>query len=477
MKEEVKETTNINFDLIRGWISEHLKTPNDIVHSEGRKVIVNTEIGLKEFTIPKLSEDNKEEWKQVWFDVYEACLDALQLKVNRIYVVGRKEGYIVQSSPNEVRVGVSIIKISDDHNSVAYARALEKIIYGYNKIKEEEARLAATSPINVNHSTIKIDNPNKTRANMYKVGVDITATKKEEKPIIPEIKPTIQPKNIVKTVKAEMPQPENIVKSVRTEMPQPESIVKSAKIEMSQPENTVKSVRMEMPQPTLEKPKEVIKTKEKNQVVIQKIPGNLSLDKIECETYRDQPLVIVTCMSVKNGDGIFRDNIEMLRNNIPNVEIGSFISGKSTNSDQAIKETTRMLKLLDECNVSKLVIYEINNDYITRHLKKKECIEDIVEAADGICDALADANYYPILCMDFDTYENIKTVIPEYQEKYPIIRCVTPKQKDMVTAQDDILYMNPSSDSDALMVSDTNMQTNLKNIPNKIMKESYSQIA
>jgi len=59
MKEEVNEMTNVNFDLIRGWISEHLKMPNDIVHSHGRNVIVNTEIGLKEITIPKLTEENK----------------------------------------------------------------------------------------------------------------------------------------------------------------------------------------------------------------------------------------------------------------------------------------------------------------------------------------------------------------------------------------------------------------------------------
>lgn len=468
MKEEVNEMTNLNFDLIRGWISEHLKMPNDIVHSQGRNVIVNTEIGLKEFTVPKLTEENKEEWKKVWFDVFEACLDALQSKVNRIYVTGRREGYIVQVSPNEVRVGVTIIKISDDHNSVAYARALEKIISTYNKIKEEEAKLTRFSPINVNHSTIKIDNPNKTVTNMYRIN---TAPKREEKSIIPDAPKEERPVVPVTPIKEETP-----------------AVIVPKMTPTPVPQDTVKSVRMEMPKPlptkevetrprVIEKPKEKTDDSPKHQVIIQKIPGNLSLDKTECENYREQSLVIVTCMSVKNGDGVFRDNIEMLRNNIPNIEIGSFISGKSTNPDQAIKEATRMLKLLDECKVSKVVIYEINNDYITTHLKKKECIESIIEAADGICDSLVDANYYPILCMDFDTYENIKTIIPDYQEKYPIIRCITPKQKDMVSSKDDILYMNPSSDSDALMVSDFDMKTNLNNIPNNMMKESYSQLA
>ena len=189
MKETVNDMpsnmTKIDFDLIRGWISEHLKTPNEIVHSEGRNVIVSTELGLKEFTIPRLSEDNKVAWKKSWLDVYDACLDALQLKVNRIYLAGKKEGYIIQTSPNEVRVGLTIIKIADDHNSVAYARALEKIISTYKKIKEEEAKRINSSPISVNRSTINIGASDKAVANMYKVGNDISTVK--EKVVTPKV--------------------------------------------------------------------------------------------------------------------------------------------------------------------------------------------------------------------------------------------------------------------------------------------------
>ncbi len=448
MKEEKKampsNMTNINFDLIRGWISEHLKTPNDIVRSEGRNVLVNIEGGLKKITIPKLTENNKDDWKNSWLDVYEACLNALQLKVNRIYIAGKKEGYIIQTSPNEVRVGVSIIKISDDHNSVAYARALEKIIQTYNKLKEEEARRVTASPINVNHSTIKIDNPNKPAVNMYTIKTD--TIQRPAKPT--ETKPLTQAKlNASATVT------------------KPNSNVD---------ENRVKTVRMTMPRP-IEKPKETAEeSSSSHQVIIQKVPGNVALDKADCEAYRDQPLVIVTCMSVKNGDGVFRDNIEMLRDNIPSIEVGSFISGKSTNIDQATKESTRILRLLADCKVSKLVIYEINNDYISNHLRKKENIISIINATNKICEDLISENYYPILCMDFDTYENIKKTVQEFKEKYPIIKCVTPKQKDMVSNKDNILYMNPSSDSDAVMVSDKNMQTDLKAIPNTAVRESLN---
>ncbi len=445
MKETVNDMpsnmTKIDFDLIRGWISEHLKTPNEIVHSEGRNVIVSTELGLKEFTIPRLSEDNKVAWKKSWLDVYDACLDALQLKVNRIYLAGKKEGYIIQTSPNEVRVGLTIIKIADDHNSVAYARALEKIISTYKKIKEEEAKRINSSPISVNRSTINIGASDKAVANMYKVGNDISTVK--EKVVTPKV-----------------------------ELPKQETILKTP---LKHEEDRVSTVRMAMPKPIVEERKPKEENSDKRQVIIQKIPDNVSLDKNDCEIYKTQPLVIASCVSVKNGDGVFRDNIDILRENIPNISIGSFIRGKSTNTDQAEKETTRMLKLLNECQVSKLVIYEINNDYIANHLKKKDCIEEIMEAANNICAVLMEEKYYPILCMDLDTYESIKTVLPEYKEKYPIIKCVTPKQKDMVSNSDDILYMNPSSDSDAVMVYDENMQTSLRTIP---QKESYSnQIA
>lgn len=448
--------TSIDFDLIRGWISEHLKTPNDIVRSEGRNVIVNTEFGLKSFTIPKLTEINKEDWKKSWLNVYKSCLDALQLKVNRIYVVGRREGYIVQVSPNEIRVGVSIIKISDDYGSVAYARALEKIINTYNKLKSEEARRVKESSINVNHSTINIGDSNKMVTNMYKVNSNMVSAKKETvKPIVADSKELGKSRlNDFDCVKAP---------SVKSEP-------------VSNDDNTVKSVRMAMPSVSVKEPVEKVQVSEENkkQVVIQKIPDNVSLDKTDCEEYRDQSLVIATCMSVKNGDGIFRDNIDIIRDTLPNVTIGSFISGKSTNLDQAVKESNRMLKLLNDCKVSKLVIYEINNDYVISHLKKKEDIILIMQACLKICDDLVSSNYYPIVCMDFDTYENLRSVAHSYLNKYPVIKCVTPKQKDMVSNKDDILYMNPSKDTDALMVSNINMQTNIGDIPRNTIKESLN---
>ena len=156
--ERINEQNTIDFDSISGWISKKLKTPNDIVRCENRTVIINTVKGIKQIEIPKIS-DSKTEWKNAWLKVYQLCLDSLQLKVNHIYNVGKREGIISQISEDEVVVGTNIIKIPIDYNSVAYARALERIISSYNAVKIEAERNKNVSPITVNRTSIKIDNP------------------------------------------------------------------------------------------------------------------------------------------------------------------------------------------------------------------------------------------------------------------------------------------------------------------------------
>ncbi len=418
---------NVDFDSIRKWISEHLKSPNDIVHSEGRNVIINTEMGDKYINIPKLTALNKNEWKRAWLDVYESCLDTLQLKVNRIYSIGRREGYISQNGANEVKVGSFVIHIPYDYNSVEYAESLEKIISIYNTVKEREQKTKVyTAPIAVNHTTVKIDNPDELLAKMR---AHMAAKNVEPAPNI--------------TVKAAHRVPEVTN------------------------DNTVNTVRM-----NLQKNEEPVVN---NHTKIHKIPDNVLIDKEDCDLYRNQSLVIASCTSVKHGDGLFRDNIEILKEIIPGINIGSFISGKANNIDQAIKEGGKILRLLNDVNVTDFVIYEVNNDFINSHLKKKETIQDSINAAYKMCDILKEGNYAPVLCMDYDTYENIKNIMNIYEKDYPIIKCITSKQKDLIKENNDILYMNPSNDTDVIMISSSAIKTKMENVPETIIRESYSR--
>ncbi len=430
--EKLRENDTIDFDAISGWISKKLKTPNDIVRCENRTVIVNVAKGIKQIEIPKIA-DGKAEWRNAWLKVYELCLDALQLKVNHIYNVGKREGIIAQNGVDEVRVGTTIIRIPEDYNSVGYARALEKIIGAYNMTKAEQEKLKNASPISVNHTSVKIDNPQELMTQKYK---SVPASDARVPKISVASEQAMQPKEIVK-------KDDNRVKAVR-----------------------LKLKRHDEPVPDIV-PSEVIQ----DQMIIHKIPANVSIDNDDCGIYRNQPLIIASCASVKHGDGIFRDNIDVLRENIPDTAIGSFISGKSVNIEQAIKEAMRMIKLLNSCDVTKCVIYELNNDYINDNLQNKDAINEIVTAALKICDILKDSEFYPILCMDIDTYEHIKEQI-EAINNYPILKCVTPKQKALAKEEDDIIYMNPSSDTDIITIFNRELQTNLVDIPKKQIRES-----
>lgn len=448
MEEQNNNTSkngSFEFEQISRFISERLNDPNnDFVHYKNRDVYIKTEVGEKKIVIP--SKENMAEWQRAWVNVFEVCLYALQMKVNNIYRSGKKEGYIEEINQNEVRVGDIHVKIPDDHMTVNYARSLEKIINLYNTLKVNEKR---NSPIAVKLTHITIDNPDKVvssiRTNVNTVSVSSTSN----------ISQSGLMTGVVSEPKA--------------------TVVKPRKVEMPHDERRVNTVRMTM----TNKPTEEVTVKPTNtgkQLEIQKIPMNMLLDKSDCEKYREQSLVVATCSSVKN-DGVYRDNIDMLKASVPSVSIGSFISGKAVNDEQALKEATRMLRLLNDCGVSKLVIYEVNNAYINDRLDKLENVEAAVESAFKICDVLADGSYYPILCMDLETAENIKTVLPGFKERYPIIKCVTPKQKELITPSDDILYMNPSSDNDMIRISNSLVQTNLQEIPKKTVRESYSMAA
>lgn len=440
------KSVSFEFEQISRFVSERLNDPNnDFIRYKNRDVYIKTDVGEKKVVIP--SKENMTEWQQAWINVFEVCLYALQMKVNSIYRIGKKEGHIEEVNQNEVRVGDETVKIPDDHMTVNYARSLEKIINLYDTLKVNKKR---NNPISVKLSHITIDNPDKV-ASSIKTNINTVSV-----PVAPVVN-------------------QSSLMSGGAMKPKASTVIRPKKVEMSHDERRVNTVRMTMAnkrqKDTQEKPTNIGK-----QLEIQKIPMNMLLDRSDCEKYREQSLVVATCSSVKN-DVTYRDNIDMLKVNVPSVSIGSFISGKAVNDEQAVKEATRMLRLLNDCGVSKLVIYEINNDYINEHLDKPEVVSTTVESAFKICDVLADGSYYPILCMDFETAENIRSVLPKSEERYPVIKCVTPKQIDLITPSDDILYMNPSSDNDMIRVSSSLVQTNLQEIPKKTVRESYSMAA
>ena len=85
MEEQNNNTSkngSFEFEQISRFISERLNDPNnDFVHYKNRDVYIKTEAGEKKIVIP--SKENMAEWQRAWVNVFEMCLYALQMKVNK----------------------------------------------------------------------------------------------------------------------------------------------------------------------------------------------------------------------------------------------------------------------------------------------------------------------------------------------------------------------------------------------------------
>lgn len=450
-----------NFNIISRFLSGALRNAefSDIIRSEGRTVFVSTAKGTKQIVIPEKN-THIVEWKQAWLAVFDNYLKALDDKVGSLFVHSK---YIKEVGDYGVKVGNNpVIQIPNDYNSVAYANALEEVIKQHNKVQKAEAaqlHVKQMSPIIVSSTSVQIENPEKIIASSptyADVNLQATNVGQASNVNMNVATPTLQ--NSAAAV--------NDAGHDVKPMPNPNKLVID--------KHRVQTQRMPMPKKVNEE--RVIQEENDSELLtISKIPADLSLDKNDCSALNNQR-VMVTCTGVKHGDGLFRDNIDMLRENTENVQIESFVSGTATNLEQATKEVTRMLKMLTDCQVGKLVVYEMNNDFILNHEKKPEAIKECLVAAEKICDVLVSEGYRPLLCCDLQVSELIGTILPDYHFKYPLIKCVTVKQKDLIEGED-IVYMNPSQDMDLLMIKTSNLQEYFDYTPEMVKQGGTLSVA
>ena len=450
-----------NFNIISHFLSSALRNVefSDIIRSEGRTVFVSMAKETKQIVIPEKN-THIIEWKQAWLAVFENYLKALDDKVGSLFMNSK---YIKEVGDYGVKVGNHpVIQIPNDYNSVAYANALEEIIKQHNKVQRAEMAKLHTkqmSPIIVNSTSVQIDNPEKIIANSSaysNVNLQATMINSPSSVNVSNVAPTLQ--NLATTVS-------NVEHNNVKQMPNSKVVVDK---------HRVQTQRMPMPKKVNEE--RIVKEEtESSLMTISKIPADLSIDKSDCRAV-DNQRVMVTCTGVKHGDGLFRDNIEVLREKTENVQIESFISGMATNLEQATKEATKMLKMLNDCQVGKLVVYEMNNDFILNHEKKPEAIKECLLAAEKICDVLVNEGYRPLLCCDLQVSELIGMIVPDYHFKYPLIKCATVKQKDLI-ADEDIVYMNPSQDMDLIMINTSNLQEYIDYVPEMVKQGGTLSVA
>ena len=191
----------------------------------------------------------------------------------------------------------------------------------------------------------------------------------------------------------------------------------------------------------------------------EKIPDGEKITKIDCNNLKEDgaPFVLVTCTHLDKDENTFLSNAELcLEEGLP---IGAYFNGKAKNADGAVKDSKKILKLLNGLSVTGPVIYEINGDYLKTHDSSEE-IAEMIAAYNGVAGILTESGYHVLIATDLDT-----GVVLERQMKrdnipnvYPMIYRVVPREMEQIADNVSYVLMDPQYDNDIVKIVNPNFK-------------------
>ncbi len=191
----------------------------------------------------------------------------------------------------------------------------------------------------------------------------------------------------------------------------------------------------------------------------QKIPDGEKFSKIDCSNLREEniPFVLVTCTHLDKDENTFLSNAELcMEEGLP---IGAYFNGKAKNADGAVKDSKKILKLLNDLNVTGPVIYEMNIDYLKTHDSSEE-IEEMIQAYNGVAGILTESGYHVLIATDLDTGVLLERQIKRdnIPSVYPMIYRVVPREMDQIADNVSYVLMDPQYDNDIVRIVNPNFK-------------------
>ena len=191
----------------------------------------------------------------------------------------------------------------------------------------------------------------------------------------------------------------------------------------------------------------------------QKISDGEKLSKIDCSHLKEEnnPFVLVTCTHLDKDENTFLSNAEMCEE--MGIPIGAYINGKAKNPDGAIKDSKKILKLLNGINVVGPVVYEINLDYLRTHDSSDE-IKEVIEAYNGVAGILTESGYHVLVATDLDTGVLLEREIKSdnIPSVYPMIYRIVPRELEQMPDNASYVLMDPQYDNDIVKIVNPNFK-------------------
>lgn len=190
--------------------------------------------------------------------------------------------------------------------------------------------------------------------------------------------------------------------------------------------------------------------------VCQKVLDGDKLTKKDVRAFCDSAvnLVILPCQNVDNikEEKLFFENMHICGEE--NVNVGAMIYGKATDESEASFELKKIFKLLDQCadNFTKLVIYEVNDDFVIKNKDKEMKLLSFINAYTMVAEGLSREGYTAILSMNLTSKKILEDIYNRYnlESNYEIIYMVLVRELEELSKEDSMILMDPQYDYDVV---------------------------
>ena len=219
------------------------------------------------------------------------------------------------------------------------------------------------------------------------------------------------------------------------------------------PAQEVESKEIAAVRPVVSKVKPTPKNNFENCFMSQKLSDDEVLTNIDCKQLDSEKIIFITCTNLSKGENTFRDNADLLIENLSKIPRAAFITGRVIRIDQIHKEVTKIMKLCRDYINSGVIMYEINNEAIQSMGEDREALNEAISAISKLLDVLASEHYKPMVCLDIETKQAIENI----NFKYPTFIRVLPRELSNVDPNANLVVMDPQYDNDQVIVKNPNI--------------------
>jgi len=221
-----------------------------------------------------------------------------------------------------------------------------------------------------------------------------------------------------------------------------------------------------------EKPEEEIKPAKKEEKKEQnkfkygiKISENDSMQNSDWFDIEDKNIDFVILTALRNGktDRKFKTYLKKCKEH--NLCSGAFFHGMATSINEAKREVTEIINLLEIYEVKGPVIYEINNKAVSDANLEKNIIElkKIYTSVKYILDELTKRGYSNILNVDLNTISTLVNLKIMTTKDFSLIYNVLPSQTEQIDDSCQIIEFNPKNDYEKMKISEFHFNKSVSN--------------